>query len=332
MTPAPRSVALGTEYAISGAALFGINGSVSKVVVGAGVTPEQVTLGRSATTALIAGVWLAFAAPRQLRLSRGEAVRLAALGIGGLAMIQWLYTLAISLLPVGIALLFQYTAIMMVALWAWLVFKERVHPRLWLAIAAVLAGLAVVAQVWNSGLNPLGIAAAMGAAVAYAFYFLAGARGVARRPPIAVVFWASVFAAGFWAIFSRWWQLDPATLAASTSLGGNLAHLSAPVWALLLWVVTLGGFAPFLLSFQALKHLSATTLGILASSEVLFAFVVAWVWLGETLSPLQLGGAAVVLAGIVVAQTARADSAPRNSPPLAAGGDIPLTPDDATRD
>ncbi len=40
---------------------------------------------------------------------------------------------------------------------------------------------------------------------------------------------------------------------------------------------------------------------------MIFAFLVAWVWLGEALNPLQLGGAAVVLAGIVLAQTARAN-------------------------
>ena len=78
-----------------------------------------------------------------------------------------------------------------------------------------------------------------------------------------------------------------------------------PVWVPLLWVITLGAFAPFIFSFAALRHLSATAVGILASSEVLFAFVVAWAWLGETLVAVQIVGAALVLVGIVVAQTAR---------------------------
>ena len=69
--------------------------------------------------------------------------------------------------------------------------------------------------------------------------------------------------------------------------------------------VVLGSFAPFLLSFYALKHLTATAAGIVASSEVIFAFLVAWLWLGEQLDLLQIAGAAVVLIGIVLAQTAR---------------------------
>ena len=52
-------------------------------------------------------------------------------------------------------------------------------------------------------------------------------------------------------------------------------------------------------------NLSATAAGVVASAEVLFAFLVAWLWLGEGLGPLQTIGAAVVLVGIVLAQTAR---------------------------
>jgi drug/metabolite transporter (DMT)-like permease len=74
----------------------------------------------------------------------------------------------------------------------------------------------------------------------------------------------------------------------------------------LAWNIVLGSFAPFLLSLAALRHLPATAAGIVASSEVVFAFVVAWLWLGETLNAVQIVGAGVVLAGIILAQTARA--------------------------
>jgi drug/metabolite transporter (DMT)-like permease len=39
--------------------------------------------------------------------------------------------------------------------------------------------------------------------------------------------------------------------------------------------------------------------------EPVVATIVAWAWLGEALSAVQLAGAAVVLAGILLAQTAR---------------------------
>jgi drug/metabolite transporter (DMT)-like permease len=67
----------------------------------------------------------------------------------------------------------------------------------------------------------------------------------------------------------------------------------------------LGSFAPFLLSLSALKRLSATAAGIVATSEIVFAFITAWLWLQEALSTLQVIGASIVLGGIVIAQTAR---------------------------
>ena len=80
-----------------------------------------------------------------------------------------------------------------------------------------------------------------------------------------------------------------------------------PLWIPLLWNVVLGIVRRRSCCRSArLKHLPATAAGIVASSEVLFAFVVAWLWLGEGLGPLQMIGAAIVLVGIVLAQTARA--------------------------
>ena len=305
MTSGYLSPVRGAVYALSGALLFGINGSVAKVVIGAGISPAQLTFLRSLSAALISGAVLVLTARIHFRVSARELGYFAALGILGVAIIQWLYAVAIARLPVGVALLIEYTAVVLVALAAWLIFKERVHRRLWLAIAAVIVGLAVVAQVWDSHLDALGVIAASGAALAYAFYFLAGERSVARRPAMAVAFWSTLFAASFWALFSQWWEIDPSLLVTKVSLTGALADAVVPVWLPLTWVLTLGSFAPFVLSFAALRHLSATAVGILASAEVLFAFVVAWLWLGETLAAIQIAGAGLVLAGIVIAQTAR---------------------------
>jgi drug/metabolite transporter (DMT)-like permease len=82
----------------------------------------------------------------------------------------------------------------------------------------------------------------------------------------------------------------------------------------------MGSFLPFLLSFAALGRLKATAGGIVASSEVIFAFIVAWLWLGEELSVLQLIGAAIVLGGIILAQTSRPDHVIDADLALSSGG------------
>ena len=72
-----------------------------------------------------------------------------------------------------------------------------------------------------------------------------------------------------------------------------------------MWTVVLGTIAPFVLSIGALQHLPATTVTIVATFEPVAAAVVAWAWLGETLDAVQIAGGAVVLAGILLAETSR---------------------------
>ena len=298
---------MGYLFSLIGALLFGANGSVTKVVIEGGLSPLQLTQFRVVGCCLIAGIVLFFVDRSAFRLTRKQLLVMALLGVFGVAILQASYAAAIQLLPVGIALLFEYTGVLLVALIAYFFLHEQVRARLWIAIACVLVGLAVVAQVWASSLNPLGVAFALVAAASLALYFLVGERQVGATSPLAVAFYTMGFASIFWAFLSGWWQLSPASLADPVSLGGNLAAVVVPLWAPLAWNVLFGTFLSFLFSFLALRRLTATAAGITASSEVIFAFLVAWLWLGEELTPLQLVGAAVVLAGIVLAQSARAD-------------------------
>jgi len=296
---------LGYLYALLAALLFGANGSVTKVVIEAGMSPTQLTQFRVLGTAVIAGAILLATDRGAFRLTRRQLFVMAVLGVAGVAILQASYAFAIQLLPVGIALLIEYLAVLLVAVIAFFFLKEKVKPRLWIAIACVLVGLAVVAQIWASTLNGLGVVMALVAAASLTLYFIVGERQVGATSPLAVAFWTTGFASVFWAFFSGWWTIEPALLANTVSLSGNLAAVELPLWVPLAWCVVMGSFAPFFFSFLALKHLSATAAGIVASSEVIFAFVVAWLWLGEELNAVQLIGAGVVLVGIVLAQTAR---------------------------
>ena len=314
---------MGYVFSLIGALLFGANGSVTKVIVSGGLTPLQLTQFRVLGGCIITGLVLLVIDRSAFRITRRQVLIMAVLGVTGVAILQASYAAALELLPVGIALLFEYTAVLMVALIAFFFLKEKVSARLWIAIALVLGGLGVVAQIWASELNGLGIVFALIAAVSLATYFLVGERQVGATSPLAVAFWTMLFASIFWAFFSGWWELTPATFTTPVSLDGNLAAVVVPLWAPLLWNVVMGTFLAFLFSLLALKHLSATAAGIIASSEIIFAFLVAWIWLGEGLDPLQLGGAAVVLAGIILAQTARANKV--------IDADLALSPTDVVR-
>lgn len=296
---------MGYVYALLAAALFGLNGVVTKVMMGSGLDALQVTQFRVIGAALISGVVLLIISPHSFRLSRQQIIPISIMAVVGVALLQATYALAIDLLPVGIALLLEYTAVPMVALVAFFFFKERVRKRLWVSIGCVMGGLAIVAQVWASNLNPVGVMWGLAAALSLATYFLVGERQLQTISPLALLFWAMSIATVFWSFFSGWWRVPPGILGTSVSLQGSLEALQAPLWVLLVWNVSMGSFLPFLLSLAALKRLSATAAGIAATSEVAFAFFFAWMWLVQTITSFQGVGALLVLAGIVIAQTSR---------------------------
>jgi len=297
---------VGYVYALLAAVLFGANGSVTRVVMESGLTALQLTQFRVLGTAIIAGAILLVVDRGAFRLTGRKLLVMLVLGIAGVALLQATYALAIQLLPIGITLLIEYLAVLIVPIIAFFFLKEKVRARLWVAIGLVLVGLVFVAQIGSGSLNPVGVLMALAAAASLTIYFIVGERQVGATSPLAVAFWTTGIASVFWAFFSGWWQIDPAIFGEQVSLSGNLAAIVVPVWMPLAWNVLLGSFAPFLLSFFALKHLSATAAGVVAASEVLFAFVVAWLWLGEGLDGVQIIGASIVLVGIILAQTARA--------------------------
>src|SRR5690554_2815220 len=200
---------VGYLFALIAAVLFGINGSVTRIIVDSGLDPAQLTLFRVGSTAVIAAGYLLVANRSAFRVTRRQLLALIALGVVGVAMLQWTYAMAIERLPVGITLLIEYTAVLIVAVVAWAVFKERVKPRLWVAIACVLIGLTVVAQIWEGRLDLTGVLFAFGAATALSIYFLGGEREVGKSSAMAVAFWAMSSATVFWLLFSGWWNLEP---------------------------------------------------------------------------------------------------------------------------
>lgn len=296
---------MGYFYVMLSALLFGLNGSLTKILVGAGISPAQLTFFRVLGTGILAGALLLISNRDAFRINLRQLATMAVLGIAGVALLQFGYTAALALIQVGVVLLFEYMAVLMIPLVAFFVLKEKVRARLWVAIAFVIAGMAVVAEVWASSLNPLGAFLAFSSAVSLTIYYVVGEKVLDRTPPLVVAFWTMLFAAIFWAVFSGWWQVKPAFFSTMVSLGGILAEMRLPFWILLIWIIIAGSFLPFIFSFLALRRLTATATSLVASSELVFAFVFAWVWLGEELSPVQIVGAVVVVVGITLAQTAR---------------------------
>jgi drug/metabolite transporter (DMT)-like permease len=306
--PVPRDTRTGYLLVATGALLFVLNAGVSRVIQAAGVDSATLTTVRCTGTAVIL-VAVVLARGERLHLPRGwrEIAVVVGFGITGVALVQWLYFVAIDRLPVGIALLLEFTAPVLVALFARFVYRERVKNRVWLGLGCSLGGLALVAQVWAGlALDAIGVLAGFGAAVSLATYFLLGEHSVSDESPLHVLTEAFVVAAVFWNLVRPATGLLDADLTTSRSLGGTLGHLHAPLWLLFAWMLLLGTVVPFLAELSALQHLTATEVTLIGMLEPVGATVLGWLWFSENLTAVQVGGVVLVLAGITLAQTARA--------------------------
>ena len=301
-----RKPIVGYTMVLVAAALFGINGSVAKVALSSGLSSLRLTEARSAGAFIGLTLIALIHSPASLRVTRRELPRLALFGIAGVAFVQLFYFLSIHRLAIGISLLIQYIAPVLVAIYARTFGHEDVRRRIWLALGLSLTGLALMVELWKGvALDGLGVIFALISAVVFALYLLLAEHEVGKREAVPLMSWGFFFATLFWTVVQPWWSFPARTVGETVSLQGSLSGVHVPVWALVLWVVVLGTIAPFTLVVGALRHVTATRAGITAMLEPVVATVVAWAWLRESLDPAQLAGAVVVLGALALAQTAR---------------------------
>lgn len=267
----------------------------------AGVAADKLVIVRSLVSALLAGAVLLVTNPKAFKVTLKEVPMLLLFGVVGLAMMQWAYSNAVSILPVGIALLFEYTAIIIVPIAARVIFKEKTTRTFWYGVSMVLAGLLVVSQIWAGGLDPRGVFFAFLAAFLLAFYFLMGQHSGLTRDPMSTMFYTMLIATIFWVAVGGGSSLN-IDLDHPTNLTGNLSGITLPLWIPLSWLTVMGSFAPMAMGFMALKLTTASKVSITQTAEPIFAFIFGWLWLGQSMDWLQILGGVLVIAGILFAQ------------------------------
>jgi drug/metabolite transporter (DMT)-like permease len=304
-----RNPALGVALVVLGATCFTVNAGVSRVALRAGVEPAMLTTIRVTGTFVVLVVVAALFRRTALAPPRGRLLVLVhALGVIGVAALQWTYFVAIDRLPVGMALLLEYQAPVLVALWARFGQHEPVRSRLWLGLALAFGGLAVATEVWKGArFDTIGVLAGCAAAFCFACYFLIGEAGVAALDPLRVIIWSFGVAAVLLNLASPITDLDRSRLDDQVSLLGTLDDLTVPLWAVLAWVVVLGTLVPFFAELLALSFIRATTVTVIALLEPIGVAALGWAWFHETLGPIAVLGCFAVVGGILIAQSARGD-------------------------
>jgi drug/metabolite transporter (DMT)-like permease len=302
VTPSvPNHAGRGTLLVVFASFSFGASGPLAKPAMDAGLSPQEVASVRIGLAALVLLAVVAVWRPALLRVRASDWRLLVGYGLVGVAGVQMLYFAAVSRIPIGIAMLLEFTSPILVALWVRFVRRTILPARMWVGTLLALVGLAMVAQVWEGlRLDALGLLAGVGAALCAATYFIVGERGASTLDPLALVTWGMVVGAVAIFALAPPWSLPYEMFDAPAEFGGA----QVPVWLLLVACAVVSTALAYLLSISALRDLPANVVSVLALIEPVVATGLAWLMLGQSLNLAQLAGAVILLSGATVVQLA----------------------------
>lgn len=280
----------GLLAALAAAVLFGVSGVVAADAFDV-VEPAVMAQYRS----VMAAVLLGLIAWRRRALSPHRSLAELVVFGGLLAAVTLTYYIAIDRLGVGPGVTLQFLGPVLVLVWMAAVQRRQVPPAAWVAAAAAVTGTFLITQAWDiAALDPIGVAAGLGAAITFAGYLILGERLGTRMPEITVATYGFGFSAVIWLI-----ALPPASPPSGTA-----------VWLSLVWVGVAGTAVPFLLEIVALRRADPGRVGVVATAEPVVAGLTAWTALGQRLVPVQLLGMGLTVLGVAIIQATTHSVAP----------------------
>jgi drug/metabolite transporter (DMT)-like permease len=276
----PQGPLLGGAAALIGAISYGINIPTARMAGQAGISGAgQAMLRGIVFVGILALVLLILR--RSFRIEDGEGRMIALMGLLSGAT-GACYLSAVTFVPVAIGVSIFYTFPLILILAAPLTGSGRITPARIAAFAIAFAGILICVGPSLSGLDWRGVALAMTASLACAGLFEVTSR--VKQDQVRMLFWVLVFAQAF---------IIPAALLSGAPPRAALAAAAVPML-----VSALGYYVGFAGQIVAGRALAPATVGLLFLLEPVVAIFAAQWLLGETLTPIQAGGIALVLAGL----------------------------------
>lgn len=251
------------------------------------ITPTSMVWLRLVTSALVLA---AVARPQVRGRSRQDWLTVVGFGVS-LGVMNWAIYQSFARIPLGVAVTIEFVGPLALAVLG----SRRPRDLLWVLLAAGGVGLLGFER---SGLDPVGVAFALLAGVAWAAYILLSAGTGRRWPGLDGLAVASVVATALLTV--------PAVLSGGTSL------LEPRVLALGALVGLLSSVIPYSCELVALRSLRPAVFGILMSLEPAAAAIAGLVVLGEALGPREL----VALLLVSVASGGITLAGRRDGPPV----------------
>lgn len=290
----------GLGFALVSAATFGFAGPLGKSLLETGWSPLAVVLAR------ITGASLLLVVPLLVVLGRGWRPRRAHLrttlvyGAAAVAGAQVSFFNAVEHLSVGVALLLEYLAPVLLLGWTWA--RTGLSPTRTTVLGAVLAlgGLSLVLDVLGEArVDLVGVAWGLGAAVCLSVYYQISASDEAPAPVVLtasgmLVATVVVLSVGLAGILPLDFGTAPATV----------GSVSMSWWGPVLLLAAMSTVVAYTTGIVAIGHLGTRVASFVGLTEVLFAVLAAWWLVAERPSLPQAVGGLLVVAGIAVVRAA----------------------------
>jgi drug/metabolite transporter (DMT)-like permease len=307
---------VGIAMALTSSITFGSSGPMAKSLLETGWTAGGAVLVRLGGAAVL----LTLAATLALRgtgwrLGAGSARALALYGVVAMAGTQLAFFNAVRTLDVGVALLLEFLA--PVLLLAWTSVRTRTRPPLPTlgGAALTMVGLVFVLELTSAGsLDPVGVAWGLVAAVCLAGFFVLSERQDDSLPPLVMAAGGTAVGAAVIGAAGLVGVVPLSFATADTVLAGASVSWLVPA----AWLVLVSTVVAYLSGIGAILRLGTRSASFLSLTEVLSAVLVAWLLLAELPGPSQLVGGVCIVAGIVVIQRDQRPTEPLPPPAVEA--------------
>ncbi|HEX3506885.1 MAG TPA: DMT family transporter [Candidatus Dormibacteraeota bacterium] len=282
----------GTIIVLASATCFGTLSILAKYAYAAGLGAEQALAFRFglAAVGMLAVAFLLGHNP--LRLGRSRLLILFGMGFIGYCAQSFTYFLALRTLPASLVVLIAYMYPSLVVAAGWLFLRRRVSPWHLMALVASFVGLVLLVGGGAHFELSWALVLAVASPVIYTAYILVGERvmdSVPALPASAVIISGAALA-----------------FAVLAALGNQLAlPPSAAGWAVAVGLAVVPTMLAISLFLAGLPRVGAARAALLSTWEPVVTVGLAVVLLGDRMSPIQVLGAILVLAAVIVVQGAQ---------------------------
>ncbi|MFD4637002.1 DMT family transporter [Lentzea sp. NPDC058436] len=293
---------------------FGTSGAFVKPLLEAGWSPAAAVTARALTAGLVLLPLVVVVMRGRWGLLREARWPVLGMGVVGVAVTQVLYFAAIQRIPVATALLIEFLAPLILVGFTWAVSRRTPAPVVLIGSVLAVGGLVlVIGPGAIQAVDLIGLAAAFGAAIGCSVYFVIAARPNNGLPPVALAGAGLLLAVPVLALVGLTGLLP------FTTTFGDVPLFGEPVawWVPLLVVAVFGTAVAYASGITASGILGSRLASFIALLEVVSASLFAWLLLGEALSPLQLFGGLLILAGIASVKAERQKVEPVVAPAIA---------------